>query len=415
MMGAMADQTTDAGDGPDEHSLDLAGPPADPLDALVDGEHPRKAAARDWADAALGSAPDTFDPKRWKVAADAGFLRLLAPIEHGGLERSVVDALLSFEGLGAGTSDNGLAFGLASQTFAMQRALSSAGSADQLDRWLGPLLAGDAIGSFAMTEPDAGSDTSTIATIAEPDGNGYRLTGHKAWVTMGPHADVVVVFATTDPSKGRWGHTAFLVDTSRTGVERSAPVERMGLNGAPFGDITFDGVSLSEQDLLGPVGAGGSIFSAAVEAERAFLYGPQLGATERLLNAAIDRATSRVQNDTPIGAHQAVAHRLVDVKVALDASRLLVYRAAVLADRGESVTLAAALAKLQTSESSVSSAIAATTVFGAEGYTTSGGIEAELRHAMAGLNYAGTSDIQRNIAARLLGIDRNRPRTGPAT
>ncbi len=387
-------------------AVDSDGPGADPLDALVDPSHPRKVAARDWAHRELGPAPDHFDTKRWRLAADAGFLRLLAPTSVGGYERSIVDAVLSFEGLGAGTSDSGLTFGLASQTFAMQRALAAAGSPAQHDRWFGGLLDGTVIGSFAMTEPDAGSDTSAIATIAEADGDGFRLSGTKSWVTMGPHADVVIVFAATDPSKGRWGTTAFLVDTTTDGVERGEPIERMGLNGAPFGTITFDEVALSDDDRLGPIGAGGSIFSAAVEAERAFLYGPQLGATERLLDAAIDRAAHRTQGGAPIGSNQAVSHRLVDVKLALEASRLLVYKAAALADRGETVTLAAALAKLQTSESSVASAIAAGTVFGAEGYTSEAGIEAELRHAMGGLNYAGTADIQRNIAARLLGIDR---------
>ncbi len=390
----------------DSGSPDLDGAPADPLDALIDASHPRKLAAKKWAADNLGPAHDEFDPKRWRLAAEAGFLRIVAPTSVGGFGRSIVDALLSFEGLGAGTSDNGLAFGLASQSFAMQRALASAGSDAQHDRWFPGLFDGDAIGSFAMTEPEAGSDTASIATIAEADGDGFRLTGAKSWVTMGPHANVVIVFATTDPSKGRWGTTAFLVDTSLNGVERSAPIDRMGLNGAPFGHITFDGVSLTAADQLGPVGAGSSIFAAAVEAERAFLYAPQLGATERLLDAAIERATTRKQQGVPIGSHQAVSHRLVDVKLALESSRLLVYRAAVLADRGQSVTLAATLAKLQTSESSVASAISAATVFGAEGYTNEGGVEAELRHAMGGLNYAGTSDIQRNIAARLLGIDR---------
>ncbi len=386
----------------------FVGDAIDPLDALLNDQHPRKLAAKQWAREHLGSAPDVFDHARWSLAAQAGIQALVAPVDRGGLGRTLVEAMLTFEGLGAGSSDSGLIYALAAQTFAMQRALFSNGSDEQLNRWTPGLLAGNLIGSFAMSEPDAGSDIASIRMVATPTEGGYLLDGVKSWVTLGPLADVYIVFAATDPTKGRWGISAFLVEADRPGVGRGPAIDRMGLQGAPFGDVSFTAVEATSADLLGPVGAGASIFSAAVEAERALLYGPQLGATERILDQAITRAATRRSGDRTIGSYQAISHRLADLKLALEASRLLVYKAAMLADRGRPVTMAAALAKLQTSESAVASALDVMRVFGAEGYTQEAGFEAELRHAIAGLNYAGTSDIQRNVVAGLLGVDRPR-------
>lgn len=378
---------------------------------MLDEQHPRKLAAKEWASQHLGTAPDAFDGDRWRRAAEAGFLSLMVPQHLGGMGRTFVETMLSFEGLGAGTSDSGLVFALASHSLAFQRALVSHGSPAQHERWLAPLLGGTSIGGFAMSEPNAGSNIATITTTAtatNPGTDSWTINGTKSWVTLGPLADVVIVFASTDASKGRWGITAFVIETGRPGVTLSGPVERMGLSGAPFGTITFDEVAATADDLLGAVGAGASIFAAAVEAERALLYAPQLGATERLLERSVQRASSHQSGNRPIGSFQAVSHRIADLKVELEASRLLVYKAAALADLGRPVTLAAALAKIKTSDTAINGALDVMRVFGAEGYTIEAGVEAELRHALAGLNFAGTSDIQRNVVAGLLGADRPR-------
>jgi alkylation response protein AidB-like acyl-CoA dehydrogenase len=385
-----------------------------PLDALLGLDHPRKTAAATWAADVLGTPSPVFDRGRWEAAAAYGVQGLTVPVELGGTGHSTVDALLTFEGLGYGAHDPGLVFALSSQVFAMQGALLRAGSPAQLTRWVPALCQGTAIGAFAMSEPDAGSDTAAITTTATPVDGGYRINGTKTWVTLGPVCDVVIVFATTDRSLGRWGITAFVVDVDRPGVRRGEPIPKMGLESCPFGTLTFEDCFVGADDVLGQPGSGGAIFSVAVSAERAFLFGAQLGATERTIERSVERARTRVQFGKPIGAFQAVSHRIAEMKLRHETSRLLVYKTAILADLGRDVTLAASLAKLQTSETAVQTALDAMQVFGAEGYTVAAGAEADLRHAVGGLSYSGTSDIQRNIVASLLGVDRPPRRAAPA-
>lgn len=377
------------------------------MDAMLDLEHPRKLAAAKWAAKTLGGRNDKFDRQLWKKAADFGVLGLQSPEEFGGTDVSTIEALLTFEGIGLGCEDTGFVFALASQVFAMQKALVRSGSDLQKSTWLPKLCAGEAVGSFAMSEPDVGSDTAAIATMAtQLDDGSFRLDGTKAWVTLGPVCDVIIVFATTDRSLGRWGITAFVVAADLAGVECGPTERKSGLHSCPFSNIRFDGCVVPAEAVLGAVGAGAGVFSAAVEAERAFLYAAQLGVMERTLNKTVARAQTRTQFGQTIGGFQAVSHRIAEMKLRHEASRLLVYKAAALHDRGESVTMAAALAKLQTSEAAVESALDAVRVHGAEGYTEAAGIEIELRDAVGGLAYSGTSDIQRNIVARFLGVDR---------
>lgn len=379
------------------------------LDALLRVDHPRKLEVAALAADHFAERRPAFDRERWQRAADLGLLGLRVDPRWGGQGRSSVEALLCFEGLGLGSADNGFVFALASQVFATQTALEEAGSDAQRARWLQGMVDGSVLGCFAMTEPGAGSDAASIATTATSTADGFRLRGEKCWVTLGPVADVALVFATEDTAKGAWGITAFLVPLDLPGVTVGDVVPKAGLESCPFGSISFD-VEVPADAVVGRRGAGMSIFTSAVEAERAFLYGCQLGATERLLHRSIERARSRQQFGRPIGSFQAVGHRLADMKLRHETSRLLVYKAAILHDRGESVTLAAALAKLQASESAVESAVDAVRLHGAEGYTVAAGVEAEVRDALGGLAYSGTSDIQRNIVVRLLGADRP-PRT----
>ena len=384
-------------------------------DAMLDLAHPRKMAAAAWAAAELRDGVDGFDRDRWRRAAAYGVQRLTIPREHGGDAVSAVDAMLTFEGIGLGCDDNGTNFALASQVFPAQMTLARFGSVPQLERWMPGLLDGSTVASFAMSEPGAGSDTAAVTSTADlQDDGSFRLDGVKSWVTLGPVCDVVIVFASTDPAAGRWGLTAFVVDADQPGVVRSPAQEKMGLRNCPFGQIRFDRCVVGPDRVLGTAGAGGSIFNAAVEIERAFLYASQLGAAERVLERTIRRARSRTQFGRPIGAFQAVAHRIVDMKLRHEASRLLLYSAAARFDRGEAVTMAASLAKLQAAESAVATGLDAIRLHGAEGYTEECGIEVELRDAVGGLSYSGTSEIQRNIVASLLRLDRARPADEPA-
>lgn len=378
------------------------------LTAMTTLDAPRKLEVARWG---AENLPDPthrpFDRSLWKTAAEFGIQATMMPTAYGGNGCTAVEAMLVFEGLGLGSPDNGTTFALASQTLAMQRGLAASASPAQAERWLRPLISGDAIGSFAMTEPDAGSDTGAITTTAEeqPDGS-FVLNGDKTWVTLGPDCDVVIVFATTDPTKKHWGITAFVVDARLPGVDRGQAIAKMGLSNSPFGLITFTDVVVSADDVLGKVGAGGAIFTNAVEGERAFLYAAQLGAMERLLDSSIKRARSRQAYGKPIGSFQAISHRIADMKLRHEASRLLLYKAAILYDQGGPLTMAAALAKLQTSESAVTSSIDAIRIHGAEGYTAEAGIERELRDAIGGLSFSGTSEMQKNLIARLLRLDR---------
>lgn len=384
------------------------------VDALCRLDHPVKLAAAEWAeqhltgrDRVAADRESTFDHEGWLRCAAEGVHGLLVPTDYGGVGTDLPTALLTLEGLGLGARDQSLLFAVASQICSTQVALLHFGTEEQKQRWLPPLCRGEAIGAFAITEPERGSDTEHLgARATRLDGGGYRLDGHKAYITLAPRADVVVVFASTQPEAKGWGISAFVVPTDTPGVTRGPNREKMGMRTTPFGDIVLDGVELPEEARLGPEGAGTSIFLDAMESERSFLFAPQIGAQERQLRACVAFARERTVGGRPIGDLQAVAHRIADMKLRHETARTLLYKAALHALRREPVALAAALTKLAASEGAVGSAIAATQVFAAQGYVSEFEHERDVRDALGGLVYSGTSDIQRNIVARLLGVSR---------
>ncbi|MGI9601999.1 MAG: acyl-CoA dehydrogenase family protein [Acidimicrobiales bacterium] len=374
-------------------------------------DHPVKTAAAAWAAESLRADDiterdrnSTFWSDGWKRCADHGIQGITVDPAHGGQGRAPVDALLTFEGLGYGSDDQGLVFGVACQTWAVLAALEAGASAEQQSALLPGMCRGDLIGSFAMSEPESGSDTYALTTRAEPVDGGYRLNGHKAYVTLAPVADFAIVFATIDPTLGRWGITAFLVETDRPGVDIDHPREKMGLRTTPFGDIVLHDVEVPESARLGNEGSGGAIFNAAMESERAFLFALQLGQLERQLDDAIAYARERRQFGRPIGDFQAVSHRIADMKARHEQARLLLYKTALQNEMGMSSSTTAALTKLAASEGAIASGLDAVMIMGAKGYLSENGVERELRSAIGGAIYSGTSDIQRNIVARLLGV-----------
>ncbi len=380
--------------------------------AIAAPDHPIKQDVATWAAKSLGQhdrveADNTshFAADDWRRCADHGLLGLMTPTEFGGAGADLATVLLSLEGLGYGCRDNGLAFALASQMLSTQETLVRFGSAEQRERWLTPLMNGDALGAFAMTEPNAGSDAYQLSTRADkqPDGT-YVLNGHKAYLTLGSRCDMVIVFASTNPDVGRWGLSAFVVPVDVDGVERQPNREKMGMRTTPFGDITLHDAVLPATALIGKEGAGASIFNAVLQVERSFVFATGIGATERQLDEAIRYAGERQQGGQPIGNYQAVSHRLADIKQQHEAARLFMYRAAIASVTGNGIAMSAALSKLVASETGMSAALAAAGIHGATGYVSEFEIERNVRDAIGGVVYSGTSDIQRNIIARLLGV-----------
>lgn len=382
------------------------------VEAILDPDHPITTRTAAWAAAELArhdrveaDRESRFAAADWERCAQRGVLGLLVDPELGGQGADLITTLLTLEGLGRGCRDNGLTFAVASQILSTQVAIDRFGTDEQRRRWLPPLCAGEVLGAFAITEPGSGSDAYAMETTATLlDDGTYRLSGRKAHLTLGSRCGVVVTFASTRPDAGRWGLSAFVLPTDLPGVELLGNREKMGMRTTPFGDIAFHDVVVPAAMRLGPEGAGASIFNTTLEAERGFVFVTQLGMMRRQLDETVAHARARSQGGRPIGAYQAVSHRIADMKLRLETARLHMYKTALHVVRDEPATMAAALSKLVASEAALESSLAATLVHGATGYVSEHEVERDLRDSVGGLIYSGTSDIQRNIVARLLGV-----------
>jgi alkylation response protein AidB-like acyl-CoA dehydrogenase len=345
-----------------------------------------------------------FSRRWWKNCAEFGIQGLPIPEAYGGADADILTTMLTMEGLGYASRDLGLIFGLNAQLWSVQMPLLLFGTEAQRQRYLPGLCSGELIGAHGMSEPDSGSDAYSLRTRAKKVDGGYVLNGTKTFVTNAPVADIALVFATVDPDKGMWGVTSFIVETGIEGFRVGNPIEKMGLRTSPMAELVFEDCFIPDDARLGPEGAGAKIFGSSMEWERSCILASQIGAMERQLEESVAYAREREQFGQPIGKFQAVAHRLVDMKLRLETSRLLLYKVAWLKKEGKPATMEAALAKLYLSEAFVDSSLDAIQVHGGYGYTTEFEIERDLRDAVGGMLYSGTSEIQRNIIARLLGL-----------
>lgn len=350
-----------------------------------------------------------FDHAGWKRCADFGVQGLAVPAEFGGGRGAdILSAVLAMEGLGRGCTDNGLTFALNAQMWTVQLPILLYGTDEQKHRFLPPLCSGQAIGAHAITEEESGSDVFSMQTTAiatERDGTaGYMLTGKKRYISLAPVADVALILASTDPALGKWGITAFVVERGMDGLSFSPVRQKMGLRTVPIGEISFDECFVPAANRVGPEGSGFSLSNASLEYERCCILASHLGAMERQLDEAIAFARDRKQYGKPIGKFQSVSNRIADMRLRLETSRLLLYKVAWLKKMDKPAMMEAALLKLHLSESFVASGLDAIRTFGGAGYMTVNEVERDLRDAIGGVLYAGTSDIQRNIVARLLGL-----------
>lgn len=278
------------------------------------------------------------------------------------------------------------------------------GSGRVVAEWGQRLRSGDAVAAFALTEPDAGSDAAALALRAERDGDGYRLTGEKAYISNAPDADIATVFARTTPDAGARGVTAFAVPIDSDGVsgERIEMIAPHAL-----GRWSFDGVYVTDDSVLGEVDEGFSVAMATLDLFRPSVGAFALGMAEAALGIAVDHARSREAFGTPISRFQGISHQLADVKVAIEASRHLVYDAATAYDAEEDgITGKAAMAKLYATETAQRAVDVAIQVLGARGLEADSTLAHLYREVRAPRIYEGTSEIQRNIISRELFRDR---------
>ncbi len=369
-----------------------------------------KAAAVDFArqeldkDLAARDEAGEFSRQAWRACAKFGVQGLPVPAALGGAGADILTTVVVMEALGYGCHDNGLLFSLNAQMWSLQLPLVKFGSPEQQQAYLPGLMSGDLIGVHAMTEPESGSDAFSMRTRVERQGDDYVLNGTKLYITNAPVADVVLVFA-ADPGKPRMaGISAFLVEKGTPGFTVTRGLDKMGLRTSPMGEVVLDDCRVPASSRLGSEGAGMAIFNSSMAWERSCILASAVGAMQRQLEACVDYARMRKQFGQPIGKFQAVSDKVADMYLRVEAARLMIYRTAWLGDQGKSVLAEAAAAKLFTSEAWIASSLDAIQVHGAYGYMKESGIERDMRDAVAGTIYSGTSEIQRVILARMLGL-----------
>lgn len=374
--------------------------------AQLELQHETAAFAREELGATLAESDRAgeFSRTDWDRCGARGIQGNHIPEEYGGQGRSALDTVLALEALGYGCQDNGLTLALGGQTWSVQEPILVYGSEEQKLRFLPKLCSGEWIGCHGVSEEHSGSDALSLRTTAVQADGGYVLNGRKIYIGMAPAADLAVVLANTNPEAGKWGVSAFVVQNGTKGFSRSTPRGKMGTRTNLLGDLLFEDCFVPAENRIGGEGVGMSLFTQTIAWERAFIHAGHLGAMQFLLERTVEYAKQRRQFGQPIGGFQAVSHRIANMRLRLETSRLLMYKAAAMKDAGRDASIECAMANLHIAESLLECATDAVRVHGGRGYLEEYGVERQLRDSVGGVIYAGTSDIQRNMIASLLGL-----------
>jgi alkylation response protein AidB-like acyl-CoA dehydrogenase len=340
----------------------------------------------------------------WRRCGELGLLGLCIPQQYGGSELGALSTAHAIEAFGYGCPDMGLVFAASAHLLACAKPIALHGSEELRRRVLPRLCSGEQIGSNAITEPEAGSDVFALKSRAVREGDSYVLSGSKLYVTNGPVADVFLVYASTQPAHGYMGISAFLVERGAEGLRIGAPSEKSGLAGAPLGSLYLEGCRVPLEHRIGEEQAGARIFAESMRWERSCLFAAYLGSMQRQLETVIQHASTRRQFNRPIGKNQAVSHRIADMKLRLESARWLLYHACWLLDRGAPAELETSLAKLAVSEAAIQSGLDAIQIHGGMGVASESGIGQALLDALPSAIFSGTSEMQREIIARKLGL-----------
>lgn len=366
-------------------------------------ETARAFAERDVAPLAQRIDRDHYFPKELIPKMGAlGFLGVTVPEQFGGAGFSNVAYCLIIEELAAACASTAI-ISSAHNSLCLSP-IEQFGTTEQKQRYLPDLASGRKLGCFALSEPGTGSDAASLTCAVKKVGNDYILSGAKNWITNGPVADVCVVFATHDPSKGHKGVSAFVHDLNLPGVLRGKKEDKLGICGSPTCGLVYEDLKLSKDNLLGGEGAGFKVAMSTLNGGRLGVAAQAIGIARASLKDALSYAKERRTFGKPISEHQSIQNYLADMVTQLDAARYLTLGAACLKDQGKDHVRQAAMAKLFASEACMAASIKCVQIHGGYGYVKEFPAERHMRDAKITEIYEGTSEIQRFvIASRIVG------------
>jgi alkylation response protein AidB-like acyl-CoA dehydrogenase len=345
-----------------------------------------------------------FDRDVWNRLGDFGLLGLPVPEEYGGSGADIVTTCLALEALAEGGHDAGLGLSIGAHITIGTVPIWLHGTEEQKQRYLPKLCSGEWIGAMAITEPEAGSDAAAIKCSARRDGDDWVINGSKIFITNGSIADSTIVIAVTDPEAGPGqGVSAFIVERGAPGFSVGRDLDKMGTRSSPLSLLHFEDCRVPHEAMLGTEGA--ALWQVAFECfdwERTVMIASSIGGMKASLDAAIAYSKERSAFGKPIARHQAIQHKLAEMKAHYDAARLVLYRAAWLKQEGKPHQVEASVAKYFVAEAAMKNAIEATQIFGGYGYIKEYPVERSMRDAKLISIGGGTSEIQKMIIAREL-------------
>lgn len=340
---------------------------------------------------------EQFDRSLFDAMAELGLTGIPFPEEYGGAGSDYISYAIAVEELSRVCASTGVT--LSAHVSLCSWPIYAYGTEEQKKKYLTPLAKGEKIGAFGLTEPSAGSDASNTKTTAVLDGDEWVLNGSKIFITNGGEAEIYVVTAVTDKSKGHRGISAFIVEKGTPGFSFGKKEEKMGIRASTTMELVFEDCRIPKENLLGELGQGFKIALSTLDGGRIGIGAQAVGIAQGALDQALKYSKERVQFGQPISSFQGIQFMLADMATKIEAARLLVYRAAYLESIGERFSKEAAMAKLFASETAMEVTIKAVQILGGYGYTREYPVERMMRDAKITEIYEGTSEVQRIVIA----------------
>jgi butyryl-CoA dehydrogenase len=344
---------------------------------------------------------EEYPAKTLEKMSKLGLLGIIIPTEFGGAGLDTISYAIVVEEISRKCASTGVVTSVHNSLTSWP--IMKYGSEEQKKKYLPILAKGEKIGAFAATEPNAGSDLGAMQTTAVLKGDKYIINGDKTFITSGPEAGIIIIFAITDKSAGSKGISAFIVESSFKGFKVGSIFEKLGINASKTSELIFEDMEVPKENLLGKEGDGFKIALSTLDGGRIGIAAQAVGIAQAALDESIEYSQQRQQFGKPIAKKQAIQWMIADMATKIEASRFLVYNACYKKDLGERFGKEAAMAKLFASETAVDSAIKAVQIHGGYGYTKEYTVERLFRDAKITEIYEGTSEVQRLvIAANLL-------------